>query len=183
MKVHVIYSSLSGCTKRLAQRIYENLDTSDKAIFDLAQGAPDTDADVLLLGYWVDKGGPNTAMKELMDAISGKYVGIFCTLAYFCDSRHGMNSILAGAEALKERNTIIGTYVCNGALSPKLIEQFRTRTAGPHSANPASEIRWEIFKNHPTEKECALGGERFAERLRMLKQMREAGIEFESIIK
>jgi flavodoxin len=183
MKVHVIYSSLSGCTKRLAQRIYEDLETPDKAIFDLAQGKPDTEADVLLLGYWVDKGGPNAEMKKLMETISGKYVGVFCTLAYFCDSQHGIDSVMAGAEALKENNTIIGTYVCNGALAPKLIEQFRQRAAGPHSANPASEIRWEIFKDHPTQKECALGAERFQERIQMLKKMDEAGVKFESIIK
>lgn len=183
MKVHVIYSSLSGCTKRLAEHIYEDLETPNKAIFDLAQGQPDTDADVLLLGYWVDKGGPNEEMKKLMQTISGKYVGVFCTLAYFCDSNHGIDSLMKGAEMLKEKNTIIGTYVCNGALAPKLIKQFRQRAAGPHSASPASEIRWETFKDHPTEKECALGGERFAERIQMLKKMQDAGIKFESVIK
>ena len=82
MKVQIVYSSLSGCTRRLAEGIFAALPVADKQIFDLAQGEPALDADVVLLGYWVDKGGPNAAMKAFMEKLSGKTVGVFCRKAF-----------------------------------------------------------------------------------------------------
>lgn len=181
MKVQVIYSSLSGCTRRLAEGIYEGLNVEDKEIFDLDNGEPVLDGDVILLGYWVDKGGPNVQMKAFMEKVEGKKVGVFCTLGFWADSTHAQGSLHNGVELLKERNTIIGGYVCNGALSQKMIEAFRARTSGPHSANPASEARWEIMKEHPTQNEITLAAERFNERIEMLKKLNELGVEYSSI--
>ena len=69
MKVQIIYSSLSGCTRRLAEGIFDALTVEDKELYDLAAGTPALDGDVVLLGYWVDKGGPNAAMKAFMETI------------------------------------------------------------------------------------------------------------------
>ena len=181
MKVQIIYSSLSGCTKRLAEGIYEELNVEAKEIFDLNDGEPVLDGDIILLGYWVDKGGPNAQMKAFMETVEGKKVGVFCTLGFWADSTHAQSSLHNGVELLKEKNTIIGGYVCNGALSQKMIEAFRARTSGPHSANPASEARWEIMKEHPTRNEIALASERFNERIEMLKRLSDIGEEFSSI--
>lgn len=91
MKVQVIYSSLSGCTRRVAEGIYNALQVQDKSLHDLAQGEPVLDGDVVLLGYWVDRGGPNAQMKAFMEKIEGKKVSVFCTLAYWADSNHAVS--------------------------------------------------------------------------------------------
>lgn len=93
MKVQIIYSSLSGKTRRLAEYLYEGLNAEEKSIHDLKDGVPTLDGDVLLLGYWVDKGGPNQAMRELMETLEGKTVGVFCTLGYYADAGHGVGAI------------------------------------------------------------------------------------------
>lgn len=175
MKVQVIYSSLSGCTKRLAEGICNALAAEEKSLHDLKDGEPILDGDVLLLGYWVDKGGPNAEMKALMEKVDGKKVGVFCTLAFWADSAHAQASLHSGVELLKEKNTIIGGYVCNGALSPQMIAAFRSRTSGAHSATPASEARWELMAKHPTSCEIALAAERFNERLTLLDKLETLG--------
>ena len=182
MKVQIVYSSLSGCTRRLADGIFAALPVADKQIFDLAQGEPALDADVVLLGYWVDKGGPNAAMKAFMEKLSGKTVGVFCTLAFWADSAHAHASLAAGAVLLKEKNCLLGGYVCNGAMSQAMIDRFRAAgTSGPHSASPASEARWALLKGHPTEAEIALAAERFGERIRLLETLQSQGLEYASI--
>ncbi len=153
MKIQVIYSSLSGSTKRLAQGIFDGLESSEKSIHDLAEGVPELTGDLLILGYWVDKAGPNEEMKAFMATLEGKTVGIFCTLAYFVDSTHGMQSLTNGIDLVKEKNTVLGSFVCNGALAPNLIEKFRSGGAGPHSATPDKELRWDLMKDHPTAAE------------------------------
>ena len=181
MKVQVIYSSLSGCTRRLAEGIFNGLNVADKTIHDLKDGEPALDGEVILLGYWVDKGGPNAQMKALMEKVEGKKVGVFCTLGFWADSTHAQGSLHNGVELLKEKNIILGGYVCNGALSQQMIDAFRSRTSGPHCANPASEARWALMKDHPTQCEIALAVERFNERLIMLEKLSGQGIEFASI--
>lgn len=181
MKVQVIYLSLSGCTRRLAAGIYDGLNAQSKSIHDLGNGEPVLDGDVLLLGYWVDKGGPNEQMKAFMEKVEGRRVGVFCTLGFWADSAHAQESLRRGAEALQKRNTILGGYVCNGALSQRMIDAFRARTSGPHSATPASEARWAVMKDHPTDNEIALAVERFNERLALLERLDEQGVEYASI--
>lgn len=181
MKVQIIYSSLSGCTRRLAEGIYQGLGEAEKSIHDLNDGEPTLDGDVLLLGYWVDKGGPNEEMKRLMAKVEGKQVGLFCTLAFWADSSHAQASLKNGADLLKERNTILGGYVCNGHISQEMINAFRARKEGPHSATPASEARWALMREHPTACEIALGAERFNERIRLAETLKRQGLEPASI--
>lgn len=182
MKVQLIYSSLSGSTKKLAEGIYKGLVGNDKSIHDLKDGVPSLDADILLLGYWVDKGGPNDEMKVLMEGLENKVIGVFCTLAYFVDSTHGHESLKKGIELVKDKNTVLGSYVCNGRLSDKLIENFRKAPkGGHHSATPQSEKRWEIMKKHPTELDIALAVERFNERITFYSMLSEDSLEYKSL--
>lgn len=104
-------------------------------------------ANVVLLGYWVDKGGPDAAMRAFMETIEGKNVGVFCTLAYWADSAHAHNALAAGVAMVKDKNRVLGGYVCNGTMSQAMIARFRANgTVGPHSASPANEARWELMK-------------------------------------
>lgn len=184
MKVQIIYSSLSGRTKRLAEAIETEVKKEyDCTIHNLKDGAPTVDGDVLLLGYWVDKGGPEQAMKAFMGSVEGKAVGVFATLGAYADGAHAVHSIANGVNEVKEKNTVIGSYICNGALSDAIIEAFRKRgTEGTHSASPENEIRWEIMKDHPTKAECSLGAERFAERIRAYEMHVKQGLKFASVL-
>ncbi len=181
MKVQVIYSSRSGCTRRLAEGIYEGIKVDEKTIHDLKDGVPVLDGDVILLGYWVDKGGPNEEMAAFLKTIEGKHVGLFCTLGFWADSVHGQQSLHRGAELVRDKNIVLGGCVCNGVLSEAMMESFRTRSSGPHSATPASEARWEVMKDHPTKNEIALAAERFNERIRLLEILSAQGIACTSI--
>lgn len=180
MKVQVIYSSLTGCTKKVATAIFNGLDVEQKTIHDLKDGAPTLDGDILLLGYWGISGNPNDEMKDFLQTIKGKAVGIFCTLGYYADSAHARQTIESGLNLVKENNEIIGSFVCNGAVSHKLIEG--QGKSGNHTPTEQKEIRWEIIKNHPTTAECALAAERFNERVTLYRRCKELSIEFLSVI-
>lgn len=181
MKVQVIYHSLSGCTEKLARGIFEGLNCTEKSLHDLSQGEPALDGDVLLLGYWVDQAAPCQPMLRLMEKIEGKHVGVFCTMAFWCDSSHGTASLRSGAAQVKERNTVIGGIACNGHMSQKMLDMFRSMKAGPHSASPASEARWELLKDHPSDCEIALAAERFNERISLLRTLNAQHVAFPAI--
>ena len=46
---------------------------------------------------------------------------------------------------------------------------------------PASEARWELMKNHPSDCEIALATERMNERIQLLEILQGKGIAFPSI--
>lgn len=180
MKVQIIYSSLTGCTKRLATAIFNGLDVEQKSIHDLKDGMPILDGDVVLLGYWGISGNPNDEMKAFLQTVQGKAVGIFCTLGYYADSSHARQTVEAGLELVKEHNEILGSFVCNGAVAQNLIDG--QGKGGAPVPTEQKELRWEMIKNHPTPAECALAAERFQERITLYQRAKDFEIPFCSIL-
>lgn len=180
MKVQVIYSTLTGCTKKVAISIFDGIDVEEKTIHDLKDGVPFLDGDIILLGYWGISGGPNDEMKAFLQTLKGKVVGIFCTLGYYSDTVHARQTLEAGLDLVKEDNDIIGSFVCNGAVSQKLIDE--QGKGGIHTPTEQKEIRWEIMKNHPTVAECALAAERFNERITLYRRCKDLNIVFSSVL-
>lgn len=180
MKVQVIYSSLTGCTKKVANAIFNRLDVEQKTIHDLKDGTPILDGDIILLGYWGISGNPNDEMKKFLQTVNGKAVGVFCTLGYYADSAHAHETVQAGLNLIKEHNEIIGSFVCNGAVSQTLIDGQGKGT--PHIPTEQKELRWEMIKNHPTVAECALAAERFNERITLYRRCKELNIDFLSVL-
>lgn len=166
MKILVTYSSKTGNTKKLAEGIYEGLGNMDKAILPMSEATDISAYDIVLAGYWVDKGGANTEAAEYLKTIKGKKVGLFATLAFWPDSEHAYKSILAGEALVKDENHVIGKYICQGKIDPKMIEMFKKMPEGnPHRPTPEKEKRYAISANHPSAADIAVAAEMFRERI------------------
>ncbi len=180
MKVQVIYSSLTGCTQKLANAIFNGIEAEQKSIHNLKDGMPVLDGDIILLGYWGISGNPNDEMKEFLKTVKNKAVGIFCTLGYYADSAHARQTLESGLNLVKEHNEVIGGFVCNGAVAQNLKDG--QGKSGVRIPTEQKELRWEMIKNHPTSAECALAAERFNERIRLYTRCKELKIDFTSIL-
>ncbi|OON99864.1 MAG: hypothetical protein ATN35_10495, partial [Epulopiscium sp. Nele67-Bin004] len=143
--------------------------------------------DTILVGYWVDKGGPNKEATKFLSSLKGKRVGIFATLGAYPDSKHGMDSLLRGEDLVKEDNEVIGKFACQGAVNPKFLALFQSLTspdetdtsiAGKlkgqfanadfvknHAMTPERIKRYEIAKNHPDKMDIRYAANLFKERL------------------
>lgn len=179
MKINVLYSSLSGCTKKVAQAIYDGLaELNDEfgpieaGIFDIAKDSLPQDldqADYLAFGYWVDRGGLNADAEACLRKLPVGKIYIFCSLAYYCETNHGAGSLLKGMDLAKELgHEVIGGIVVNGALAPELIERMKQRPPDSSHAYTAEKgVRYKIMANYPTATECKLASERFNDRIRI----------------
>ncbi|MBR0163268.1 MAG: flavodoxin [Lachnospiraceae bacterium] len=165
-KVLVTYASKTGNTKKLAEGIYDGLQDADKTILPMEEARDTKDYDVILAGYWVDKGGPCAEAKEYLGALSGKKVGLFCTLAFWPDSEHGYGAILAGEALVKEQNHVIGKFHCQGRIDPELIKVFeKMPDDNPHKPTPEKRKRYRISENHPSAEDIACAAQMFSERI------------------
>ncbi len=180
MKVQIIYYSLTGSTEKLAKSIYDGLKVEEKSIHNFKDGVPVLDGDIILVGYWGISSGPNEDFQEFLKTIKNKAVGIFCTLGYYADTAYAHSTLETAENILKDSNDIIGSFVCNGAVSPELMKGQVPDY--PHTPTEQKEIRWEVISSHPTAAECQLAAERFNERVYLYRRCKELGISFTSII-
>lgn len=166
MKILVTYSSSTGSTKRLAEGIYEGLDQFDRTIMPIKEVTSLDEYDMVLVGYWVDKAAPNAEAKAFLETIEGKKVGLFATLAFWPDTEHAWNSLVNGEILVKEKNTIVAKYICQGALSDKLIAMFEKFPAdNPHAVTEEKRKRYAVSKLHPSVADIARASELFRERI------------------
>lgn len=180
MKVQILYTSLTGCTEKLAQAIYDGLPTEEKSLHNLKDGIPAVDGDIVLLGYGSIGGGPIEEMQAFLRTVTGKAVGVFCTLGYYPDTAYGRQTLETAINLLKDRNQIIGSYLCNGRVAQTLIDG--QGKGGDLVPTEQKELRWEMLRSHPTQAECALGAERFRERIHLYRRSLELNIPFQSIL-
>lgn len=190
MKIAVVYNSLTGCTKKVAEAIYAELDNIstfsdmedvEKDIFNFTENPNLSSYDYVVLGFYVAQANMDRDLMMWLPNLKGKKVFVFCTMAYFADSEHAYRSIKNATTALEAAHAeVIGNFVCNGALAPHIVERFKLMIT-EHSGNsvidqnaytPEKGLRYEMFKNHPTQAECALASERCNERIVLSERIR-----------
>ncbi len=114
MSKAIVYSSITGQTKKLAQVINENVDDI------LYCGKPDEkayDADVLFIGSYTIAFDVSNDIKKFVEGISNKKVFLFMTAGYGSDHQYLQPIIDTFKNHLNDTNEIIGTYICQGEVS------------------------------------------------------------------
>lgn len=166
MKTLIVYSSRTGNTKKLAEGIYNNLSLSNMDIKPLHEVGSVEGYETILVGYWVDKGGPNEEAESFMKELKGKKVGIFATLGAYPDSQHAWDSLLNGENLVKEYNVVIGKYICQGKIDSELIERFKNLPSNHHhSLNEERLERYKKAEKHPNEIDILSAVNLFQDRL------------------
>ena len=108
--------------------------------------------DLVVMGFWVDRGHPDQKSMDFMNKVTGKKVFSLFTLGAKPRTAHAFKCAYTSASYWGEGCEQIGSWHCQGAIDPKLIEQMRRmpRTPGnPHAATPETEARWAAAASHP----------------------------------
>ncbi len=166
MKSLIVYSSRTGNTRAVAEAIKEVIPSpcDIKAVED----APDPEAyDFIAMGYWVDKGMPDAKAKAYMKTIKGKKVGLFGTLGAYPDSEHG-DDCRAKAAELMEGNELLGQFLCQGKVDPKVLEMMAKKFSDQHPMTEERKARIEEARKHPNETDFSAARKAFKEMLENL---------------
>lgn len=152
MKILVVYSSLTGNTKMIAESVAEAIPGCDlMAVEDLPTAET---YDVIFPGFWVDRGHADDKMLAYMETIKGKKVAPFFTLGAWPDSEHA-DDVFEDTKKRLSGNEIIGNYRCQGKVDPKLLERMKQMTNNPHPNTPEREARLKEAAKHPDANDCA----------------------------
>ncbi|PIE64201.1 MAG: flavodoxin [Desulfobacterales bacterium] len=152
MKVLVTWSSKTGNTKAVGEAIGEACPSGTVLcpVEEAPQGGGDYD--LLIIGYWVDKGVPDAKCKKFLKDIKGKKIAFFGTLGAYPDSDHA-KECMQKAEELVTDNEICGHFICQGKVDPALLEKMAKMPNNPHPMTPERKARLEEAKKHPNEED------------------------------
>lgn len=151
MKSLIVYSSRTGNTRAVAEAIAHVIPEPCEIV--PVENAPDvSDVDFLAIGYWVDKGMPDAKAKTFMEGVKGKKVGLFGTLGAYPDSDHANDCRVKAAE-LMEGNEILGQFLCQGKIDPKVLEMMAKMASDQHPMTEERKARIEEAKKHPNEED------------------------------
>ncbi|RRD40414.1 flavodoxin [Leptotrichia sp. OH3620_COT-345] len=158
MSTLVIYSTLTGNTRKIAEAIYEVISGEKKIadVKDIINIDKLEKYDKIIFGYWVDKGDADERIKKIMEKVKNKTVGAFGTLGAEPESEHAKKCMEKVKEFLeKNGNKVEREFICRGAIDPKLLDKFRKiGMSGHHASTPENERRWAEAAKHPDENDC-----------------------------
>jgi flavodoxin len=168
MNTLVVYSSRTGNTRAVAEKIAEVVSPCESAP---VEKAPDPEAfDFICLGFWVDRGQPDAKSLAYLKKTAGKTVALFGTLGASPESAHGVECRRAGEEAARQGdNKVLGTFLCQGRVDPKILEVMRAKAAAHHVMTAERQAMLKEGEKHPDEEDFRKAKEAFAAFLRQAR--------------
>ncbi|MBS5594133.1 MAG: hypothetical protein KHX08_01720 [Clostridiales bacterium] len=131
MKGLIAYSSRTGNTQKLAQRLADGLaNIGEWTLADIQQGISPEGYDCVLAGGWIDRAWPDKASRQWMEAIPAAMpCGLFVTMGADPSSEHG-RKVMANLEKILARHErALGMAVLPGLVDEKLLARVRQMPA------------------------------------------------------
>lgn len=108
----VVYNSLTGNTKLLADTIREVLPCNDD------------NNDIVFVGFWTDKGNADAKTIEYLKGLRDKKIFLFGTCG-FGGSEAYFDRILTNVKSnIDSSNEVIGEYMCQGKMPSSVMERY-----------------------------------------------------------
>jgi flavodoxin I len=145
----VLYASQSGNTRKLADVVYDVL-PGPKKIYPVDE-APDSlaDFDFIGVGFWFQGGKPDSKTIGLLPKLGNKKIFLFATHGAARESAHAQQG-MAAAKEVAAGATVLGTFSCQGEVSPKVLAAAAAKPEPPPWLSDAPGA-----KGHPDQNDIA----------------------------
>lgn len=156
MKALVVYSSLTGNTRKVAEAVAAVLPGCD--LVPVAKAPESVEQyDLVAVGYWVDKGMPDKKTLAWLEGVKDARLAFFGTLGAWPDSDHARECMARGEAAATDPdrgNTVLGSWLCQGKVDPRVLEVMAKMAADVHPMTPERRARIEEAAKHPDDDDC-----------------------------
>lgn len=130
MSYAIVYSSPTGNTAMLAQTIREALPQAECCYF----GEPDDQAlsaKRIYVGFWTDKGTCDEQTARFLERLTDQQVFLFGTAGFGGAAAYFDQILSRVKEKLGPEVQVIGTYMCQGKMSPAVRRRYEAMEDSP----------------------------------------------------
>ncbi len=126
MKVLITYSSKTGNTEKVCRYVYEKLKEKVDIALETVKETKDVEAyDLIVVGFWVDKGTANREAKKFIEKIKDKKIAFLATLGAAPDGDHGKKVIKNANTLVNATSEYLGISLARGKVDPKLTKNIK----------------------------------------------------------
>lgn len=150
----IIFSSVTGNTKLLADALRETLPKDACDYFGTSENAP-TDSQLLYVGFWTDKGNADSATLALLQKLRNKKLFLFGTAGFGISEAYFRKVLDRVRESVDASNTIVGEYMCQGRM-PQAVRDRYVKMKEMPDAKPNLDALIENFDqalSHPDQED------------------------------
>lgn len=153
MKSIVIYSSLTGNTKQVAETIARVLPVDTPCVSMSKLPSDMASYELVFAGFWVDKGTANKEARDVLGTLHNPYIALFATAGVPPQMEHAKQSLINAAACLPEGVVPVDTFICQGKVDPKVIEMMYKMFPKGHSHGQSADrdARHKQAAVHPNE--------------------------------
>lgn len=144
MRIAIIYDSLSGNTKKIAEAIKEKINNKDLIYF--GEISENINADLYIIGSWTDKGSCSEKISKFLQNLQNKNIAYFSTVG-FGGSQKYYDSIFENVKKhIDVSNTIFTPFFCQGKMPIQVRQKYEKNLI----QNPDDEMLKIAIKNFDT---------------------------------
>lgn len=152
MKYAIVYSSRTGNTELLAQRLRDSLPKEDC----LYMGPPNEEAlaaEKLYVGFWTDKGTCDESIAAFLRSITHQQVFLFGTAGFGGAPAYFEKILTAVKENLSETATVTGSYMCQGKMPVSVRKRYESMEES--AGRQAMLDNFDRALSHPDEQDLS----------------------------
>lgn len=146
----IIFSSLTGNTKKLADAIHEVLPKDECEYFGTTE-AQVPQSELLYIGFWTDKGNADKNTLDLLPKLKHRRIFLFGTAGFGGSDIYFQKILGQVKQSIDSSNAVIGEYMCQGKMPQSVRERYIKMKEGPeHPANLDALIEnFDCALSHP----------------------------------
>ena len=126
----IIFSSVTGNTRMLADTIRETLPREKCDYFGACDGA-EAKSELLYIGFWTDKGNADAATLALLAKLRGKKIFLFGTAGFGGSEAYFQKILNHVKQSIDSSNSVVGEYMCQGKMPPSVRERYMKMKVQP----------------------------------------------------
>lgn len=170
MKIGVIYSTLTGNTKKLANAIFAIL-PEEKFMFHNGKDMFDFESfDLIILGYWCKRTFMDPLTLKLLEQIKGKKIAVFGTAGMYPWSEHAIRCRTRIKEAVSLNNEFLGDFLCQGKIpEERTLKRMQLPKDDPHYLDEDGIKRHIESRMHPDQQDLLNAQQFFKELIARVK--------------
>ena len=147
----IIFSSVTGNTKLLANAIHDALPQENCDYFGTSSNRENPTSELIFIGFWTDKGTADENTLNLLKALRDKKIFLFGTAGFGGSEEYYQKILAKTKEAIDTSNTIVGEYMCQGKM-PLSVKERYVKMIEEHGHKPNLDALLENFDSalsHP----------------------------------